>query len=205
MIQVVCADISGLNDADYEKLYCEATEERKNRADRYLRREDALRCVMADALLRHALGTDCYRTVQTADGKPCISDRPDFHYNLSHSGRWVILAFGDRAVGVDVEQIREETDIQAIAGRFFSAEEQQYVRGNPDQSRSRFFEVWTAKESFVKYLGKGLQKDLPTFSVFSPELGVRFYEKELEGGYWMHLCTEGDDGVLELLDVQQLW
>lgn len=204
MIRLICADIYGLDEAAYDALYGKASPDRKNRADRYRRREDALRCVTAESLLRFALGSSDFIEEKTPDGKPFIKERPDFHYNLSHSGRWVVIAFGSSEVGVDVEQIREDTDISAIAGRFFSPEEQRYVREEPSQSRSRFFEVWTAKESYVKYLGTGLKKDLTSFSVLNLEPEVRLHQRELPGGYSLSLCTTGDDCLFELLDVQRL-
>ena len=40
-------------------------------------------------------------------------------FNVSHSGEWVVLAFGrDRAIGVDIEQIKKEMDVSAIAARY---------------------------------------------------------------------------------------
>lgn len=204
MIRVLCMDISGLDEADYRKLYEKASLERKSRADRYRRQEDALRCVTADALLCFALGTDAYTVKTTRDGKPFMKGRADFYYNLSHSGRWVVLAFGDSEVGVDVEQIRTDTDIEAIASRFFSPEEQRYVLEDPAQSRCRFFEVWTEKESYVKYLGTGLKKCMPSFSVLSLKSEVRFHQRELPGGYCLSLCTTEDDYLFELLNMQRL-
>ena len=204
MIRVICTDISGLTSWDYQVLYEKSSDERKQRADRYRRPMDSLRCVAADALLRYALGTSDYTVEKTAAGKPFIKGRIDFHYNLTHSGNWVALAFGDSEMGVDVEKIRPETDIEAIASRFFSAEEQAYIWAEPAQSRCRFFEVWTGKESYLKYLGTGLKKDLTSFSVLSLEPEVRLYHRMLDENYWLSLCTTCDDYLFELLDLQRL-
>lgn len=202
MIRVICADISGLDDAAYKMLYEKASPERKNKADRYRKREDALRCVAADALLCHALGTDRYTVRQRENGKPYIPERPDFHYNLSHSGHWVVIAFGGSEVGVDVERLRGDTDIQAVSARFFSEEEQQYVREDP--ARSRFFEVWTGKESYVKYLGTGLKIDLSSFSVLSPEMPVHLHRRWIDEQYCLSLCTTDNEYLFEKLDGEQL-
>jgi len=204
MIRILCVDISGLDDAAYTALYEQASQERKSRADRYRRREDALRCVTADALLRYALhGMDCTVT-HTAQGKPRITGKPDFHYNLSHSGRWVVIAYGGSEVGVDVEQIRTDTDMETIAEAFFSPEERNYVREDSVQSRRRFFEVWTAKESYIKFLGTGLKKDLTSFSVLGLEPQIRLYHPQLDGAHCLCLCTAEDEYTFELLDVRQL-
>lgn len=203
MIRVLCTDISAMTPADYRTLYEAAAPERKARADRYLRREDSMRCVAADALLRYALGTDRYTLETTENGKPFLRGRADFHFNLSHAGKWVVIAYGDSPVGVDVEELRTDTDLEAIARRFFAAGEQNAVREAEDKRR-RFFEIWTAKESWLKYLGTGLKKDLTSFSVLSPEPGLRLHHRTLPDGSILCLCTTEMEYLFELLDVQRL-
>lgn len=204
MIRVICADISGLAPAAYEALYKKASPERRRRADRYLRWEDAVRCIAADALLRYALGTPDYAVEKGPSGKPYIQGRTDFCYNLSHSGRWVVIAFGPTEVGVDVEQVDSTTDTEAISRRFFAPEEQNYILGAEKGLHQRFFEIWTAKESYLKFLGTGLKKDLASFSVLSLEPQIRLFRRTLPGDYCLTLCTTDDDYLFTLLDAQRL-
>ena len=201
MIRVLCADIAGADEALYRQLYDQASPARRIRADRYRRREDALRCVTADALLRHALGTEQYTVVQEKGGKPRIPERPDFHYNLSHAGRWVVLAWGDEEVGVDVEAVREDMNIHSLALRYFTPEEQRYIREG--DSRSRFFALWTRKESYLKYLGTGLTKSLSGFSVLNGETGMMYWQKQLPGNYWLCLCSEDSQVTMEIHDLKK--
>ena len=77
MIQVLCVDISTATEADYRQLYNLASPERRERADRYLRRDDALRCVAAHALLRYVTGRTDLNVAQTQEGKPYLPDAPD--------------------------------------------------------------------------------------------------------------------------------
>ncbi len=204
MIRVICTDISRLTPRDYQTLYEKTSAERKRRADRYRRQEDSLRCVAADALLRYALGTASYTVRKKPNGKPFIKGKENFHYNLSHAGNWVVIAYGDSEVGVDVEELRADTDIEAVARRFFAAEEQRYVFEDEKNQRQRFFEIWTGKESYLKYLGTGLAKDLTSFSVLSPEANVRFHHRILPNGSLLSLCTTEMDYLFELLDAQRL-
>ena len=53
MIRIVCADIASADACIYRGLYKKASDQRKSRADRYLRPEDKLRCVTAAALLKN--------------------------------------------------------------------------------------------------------------------------------------------------------
>lgn len=200
MIRVLCADISSAEEWMYQRLYEKASADRKCRADRYRRQEDRLRCVAADALLRIALGEKCSQTEKNEFGKPHIRGCEDLHYNLSHSGRYVVLAWGDSEVGVDVQQHRDHVNLQAFAKRYFTSEEQAYVREDP----RRFYEIWTKKESYVKYTGEGLGRGLGSFCVLEPELPIRYRHWTLEGGYCLSLCTTEEASALEMLDVHQL-
>ena len=147
MIRVICVDISSAEEEVYEKLYENASIQRKNRADRYLRQKDKLRCVTADALLRLVLGVTEDQIEKNSFGKPYLKDRKDDFYNLSHSGRYVVLAWGNTEVGVDVQQHDSVTDRKTFAMRFFTPDEQRYVCGDI----GRFYEIWTKKESYLKY------------------------------------------------------
>lgn len=204
MIRVICTDISGSGPSDYQALYDRASEERKSRADRYRRQEDSLRCVTADGLLRYALGTSAYTVGKGPSGKPFIREREDFHYNLSHAGNWVAIAFGGSEVGVDVEKLRPDTDIDAISRCIFAPEERRCLLEEEKDRLQRFFEIWTGKESYLKYLGTGLQKDPTSFSVLSLGPEVRLHHRKLDDDHCLSLCTTCDDFLFELLDLQRL-
>ena len=203
MTRVLCAEISKLEPA-YPTLYAAASVERRQRADRYRRKEDALRCLAAGALLQHALGTAEYTTVKAPFGKPYINGNNSFHYNLSHSDNWVVIAFGDTEVGIDVEKICMDPGKEDIARRYFTPDEQAYVFNTKELAPQRFFEVWTGKESYLKYLGTGLKKNLASFSIFSLEPEVRLCHSSLPGGYSLTLCTSDNNYLFELLDAQRL-
>ena len=156
MSKIICIDISRADEALYERLYALASPERKARADRFRRREDALRCVTADALLRQVLGADYSRVEKSPDGKPFLPHRPNFHFNLSHSGKWVAIAWGSSNVGLDVESFSRNANMEAVARRFFTEDERQYVLGDAQLQIHRFFEIWTGKEAYFKMAGTGI-------------------------------------------------
>ena len=76
-------------------------------------------------------------------------------FNISHSGSFIVAAIGKKPVGIDIER-NEQRDF-----RFFKAiwGEGQHAHFELNDCRS-FYKVWTAKESYVKYLGSGLYRDL---------------------------------------------
>jgi 4'-phosphopantetheinyl transferase len=88
-------------------------------------------------------------------------------FNVSHSGSRALLAFArGRLVGVDVEHIREDFDPQALAHRFFSADEQRALATlDPEDHYAGFFRCWTRKEAYIKAIGTGLSLPLNQFDV----------------------------------------
>ena len=159
MTKLFVCDTSGVTEDQYETLLAQASLERKHRAVTYPKREDAVRCLVAEALLRYAFpGKDPETIRKEPGGKPCWDG---CHFNLSHSGPYVVLAVGERPVGVDVECFRERRNAEALAKRYFTPEEMAYADGN----REHFFRVWTAKEARLKWDGTGLRMPLNSFSV----------------------------------------
>lgn len=88
-------------------------------------------------------------------------------FNVSHSGKIAMLAFTrHREIGVDVEQVRRDFELDSIAARFFSAHEQVQLAALPFEDRiSAFFRCWTRKEAYIKATGDGLSLPLTQFDV----------------------------------------
>ena len=103
-------------------------------------------------------------------GKPFL-DSPHLDsrltFNISHSGDAILLAFTrGREIGVDIEQIRHDADLDAIARRFFSSAEQQRLQELHSEERpDAFFRCWTRKEAYIKARGEGLSLPLAQFDV----------------------------------------
>jgi 4'-phosphopantetheinyl transferase len=117
--------------------------------------------------------------VETEYGKPTLAPvhgLTDLDFNLSHSGVLALYAFtSGRAVGVDVELIREIPDTDELAERFFSPTEIASLKALPLAQRSlAFLACWTRKEAFIKALGHGLSCPLDAFDVtIDPDAAAR--------------------------------
>jgi 4'-phosphopantetheinyl transferase len=103
-------------------------------------------------------------------GKPSLAGdhaETELQFNLSHTPGAVLLAVcRQRAVGVDVERVREDFRPQEVAARFFSTTEQRTLMSLPEaQQREAFFRCWTRKEAFLKARGSGLSFPLAQFDV----------------------------------------
>lgn len=189
MIQIAYVDIRDL-EPYYDSLYRAASPERRQRAD-LCRREEALRCVAADALLRYAAtsqGITEYAVQKNQWGKPSLDGHPHFHFNLTHSGHFAAIAWGSAEVGIDLEVTQERSSIPTLVRRHFTVPEQKYVFAG--DTCGRFYEVWTAKESVLKYLGTGLTRPLSSFCTRSPQWQALLHTFFPEEACCLTVCTE---------------
>ena len=126
---------------------------RRRRVSRLRVAQKRAQCVGAGVLLTHLLGDNGTppHLIYGAAGKPCLADRPDVQFNLSHTGDWVFCAVSDGAVGLDAETVHPIGE--RVIRRCFSAEEQAWLRQAPADAVIR---LWTRKEAYGKLTGAGL-------------------------------------------------
>ena len=91
-------------------------------------------------LLGHCLGRPANQVPLQYNefGKPVLAGElhPSLQFNLSHSGDLVFVALSrGRALGIDVERMREDLATKEIAARFFSAEECRVLDALPSAAR----------------------------------------------------------------------
>jgi 4'-phosphopantetheinyl transferase len=200
-----------------------STDERV-RANRLIRQRDQRRFTVARGALRTLLAgvlgvadPAAIRFDYAAKGKPSLAPgqtRRDIRFNLAHSGELALLAVTEaREVGVDLECVRPEVEILALAQRFFSPAEAARLKAlPPPEQLTAFFDCWARKESYIKARGEGLSLALGRFEVgFGPgqdaELRVdrgdalarsRWHLVEIgtRPGYRAALTVEGEPGTI---------
>ena len=145
-----------------------------DRARRFHVERDRRRFVIGRALLRIILGRYLdrdpagLRFAYGERGKPALADEClGLQFNLSHSSSVAAYAVArHRAVGIDIERVRDLPDMDVIATRFFASSEAQLLRALPRVAKpAAFFSCWTRKEAYIKALGTGLAARLDTFVV----------------------------------------
>jgi len=156
-----------------------------------------------DALITRAFVRDLlsqYADIQAEDwrfskgekDKPEIANAPlALRFNLSHTHNFIACAVTlDHDIGLDVEHIERNNDILAIADRYFSPSEVQELFSLPEeQQRSRFFDYWTLKESYIKACGLGLAIPLDHFSFSIGETSERLQNSDIQ----LSFVAERDD------------
>ena len=159
----------------YRSLYTAASEERRQKTDRYRYLKDRMLSLGAEGLLLYALrkagrGREAIAYRYGEHQKPYLSDADGFFFNLSHAGEVAMLAVSDAEVGCDVERIRPVD--RKLFTRVLTADERSVLTAAPKEERDAlFFRYWVLKESCMKALGKGLSLDPKSFSLtFDPAI-----------------------------------
>ena len=144
---------------------------------------------------------------RTKEGKPYFDKMKDVCFSVSHSGNLFVCAFFCDDIGVDVQEhtlqkhgsIQKATEhYKMLAKRFFHPKEADYVNNG---GFYQFFEVWCARESYVKYTGQGIDKEFSEHCVVPTDpldidsnrwqaMGKYFVKALLDDGYTLCVCTD---------------
>lgn len=158
-------DIEEIEDALLEELLPYVSLQRRERANKYRFRSDRVQSVLAFVLLRIALDTEygCRlmpRLSAMTTGKPYLANLPDVHCNLSHCKKGVACGISDSALGVDIQNY--VCFKESLATKFMSENELRAAKaGDADTAFTR---LWSMKESYGKYTGRGICYDMPEFT-----------------------------------------
>lgn len=156
-------NIDELTDALYERYLGMMSPERRERVARKAIREDRLRSVAGELLVRRAVSEAlgiCEEAVPLCSdgrGAPTL-DGTGLFVSIAHSGNYAVCALSDTPVGIDIEEVRPMCG--RVATGTFSVRENEYLGADgyelSGETLVRFFEIWTAKEAYGKMKGEGV-------------------------------------------------
>lgn len=126
-----------------------------------------LRCILCSTL---KISNDSIKFYTQKYGKPIVKDL-DIHFNVSHTKNAIAVAISEKNVGVDLERAKF-VDIE-LKKTLFSIDEQNMFEQNRLDIKL-FFEIWTQKEAYVKFLGTGFHTSFLSFSVIDNKINKKF-------------------------------
>lgn len=156
-------------------LFNYLSEDERARAAKFRFEADRWAFAAAHAALRALLGpmVQCaphaLRFAAGVNGKPYLDHRgrcAAVQFSISHTRGCVAIAVAGCAVGIDVEQRREISDLAAVARTAFAPEGYAALvasSGRPAPT-ALFYRYWTLGEAFVKATGEGITQDLTSFA-----------------------------------------
>lgn len=160
-------DTKNVDETAFQRMWGQVSEQRREKARKYQFRKDAVLSLCGEMLIRYGyskhFGIGSPITFRENDyGKLYVQEADNFYFNLSHSGHYVICAVAKEEVGVDIEEIRQDLELEI--SRFFHPKEYHIImQAGDEQQIPLFFRYWTAKESYIKYRGMGLSLELSSF------------------------------------------
>lgn len=177
------------------------SEEEKNKIDRYKfakHQHDALitRIFARDTLSKYLdINAQSIQFSKGAHGKPELLPNQAITFNLSHTNGLILCAISKNTqLGIDCEHIDRSNDILNIADRYFSPEETKELFSLPeDRQRSRFFDYWTLKESYIKACGQGLAIPLDHFSFCISDQQASYNVAEIKDDITLSFNKERQD------------
>ncbi len=185
----------------YEKAISLLSQERREKTERYLKKEDKLLSLTTGLMLRKVFGEDYSEKIKYNEhGKPFFEHGPCF--SVSHSKNIAILAVSENNIGADIEGAKAVSE--AVIKRCFTEEEQIYAF----LSTQNTLYVWTAKEAVLKLLGCGFSFSPKNFSVLPFEEKHEIKRAKI-GFIRTEICKipltvayEGEENEAEILEFQ---
>lgn len=165
MTSVYITAIEPISDELFNQLLQTIDSIAREKICRLKRREDQIRSLIAHALtnmiLAKQLKMDVSDLVFTVNeyGKYGVAGNQR-HFNISHAGQYAVFAIGQNSVGIDIEKRKDRE--YSLFKSVWSEEEK--INYSLEDSQS-FYWLWTAKESYIKYLGIGFQAGLKRITV----------------------------------------
>lgn len=171
-----------MDEITFSALLENVSGEKKERIGKYRKYEDKIRCMLGDLVVRYILISKYKLKMYDIEfihndyGKPMLKLFENIHFSISHSGEWVLCAFDDSPIGIDVEVIGNN-DYGIVKRYFHKNEWVEFNKKDESDKTSFFYTLWTAKESYIKMVGKGMSIPLNSFSALD---GIVTLEKNTD-------------------------
>jgi len=184
------------SETDLEEMYALCSRQRREKSDRIkpgMKRNQSIGAGYLLYLLKERFSIT-KEPVILPGGKPVFQEDEAVHFSISHSRGTVLLAFGDRPLGADIEYVKKPG--LKIAERFFTKQEHGgLLELDEEGQKDAFCRIWAGKEAVVKAAGSGLSTSLNRFSVleetaeFSGERYELYRQKFMAKGQSAWICV----------------
>ncbi|MGE7594669.1 4'-phosphopantetheinyl transferase family protein [Peribacillus frigoritolerans] len=161
-----------LNENTYEEMLNLCSRQRQWSIHKLQKIKDKYRSLFGELLAKWCISDslkDPFQNIQFVldeNGKPHLAGGR-IHFNISHSGDWVVVGIHNDSIGVDIEEVKD-FNIYEIANSTFSSDELMYLIKSPKANQIEiFFKMWTLKESWLKCIGSGFLVPPNTFSILN--------------------------------------
>lgn len=119
--------------------------------------------LLDNLLIKNSIDRSSLIISRNSDGRPCVINRNDIDFSISHSDGGVICCLmlgADAKIGCDIQCVREYSNEKnaSLAEIFMPAKDfTEYLKTYSEQL---FYTVWTRREAFIKHSGGDVFADL---------------------------------------------
>jgi 4'-phosphopantetheinyl transferase len=210
-MEIYAVKILDMDGEQLDNLSLSIDSKKRYKMGKLIRKEDKIKTLVGEIIIRSIIinkfnvNNKNITFHENIYGKPYLSKFPNVFFNLSHSEDFVVCAFDNYPVGIDIERVKD-IEYMDIAENFFTKKEYEYImKSDFDKQLHKFYDIWTLKESYMKCCGKGLSLPLKSFSVeINITEGIRVLTDsgyvqhalrivEIEPGYKMAVCTLNEE------------
>ena len=152
------------------------------KSKKYNKEADAKRYLISKYFLRKILSKfihvepNAIRFEQTSNKKPTVAG---VEFNLTHSGKLVLIAISKSLIGIDLEYINKEFDFNPLLSNCFHQDEIDFLKANNNKI-DNFYKLWTRKEALLKATGEGLIDELDQINSLGNEVRRRDLSFDLQ-------------------------
>ncbi|PCH94540.1 MAG: hypothetical protein COB85_05505 [Bacteroidetes bacterium] len=139
-------------------------------------------------------------------GKPFSINDSSLNFNISNSGGICVFSFSYVGeMGIDIEKIRQLPDLEELIRKNYSNSEIGYINKKDDERLTRFFRLWTVKESYLKAIGEGMRltPDSLEFSMASNGIKLHAVRGVVEVDDWIFEEFVPEEGYVGTLTYKE--
>lgn len=166
-----------MSETDYALLKY-VSSDRQHKIQKYHFEIDKKLSLYAKLLAKKCISTTlpmplCDIHIQQKDlHKPVLTGSFNIDFSYSHTRSAILLGITFHGkIGVDIEALSD--NIPECLHQFFHEQEINYIQ-KAAKPETAFFEIWTKKEAYTKYLGVGLSANLPAINTLSKSFAPHF-------------------------------
>lgn len=167
-MQIYAISIEDVNLSNFNILLNKISLEKRKKIENFMYFKDKVRGILGEALLRKILVSEYnfknndIKFIFNDYAKPFLEGQ-NIQFNISHSGKWVLLGIDDNLIGVDIEEVKD-INYEEVSGSIFNYNEFSYINNSASKLHT-FYKLWTLKESYIKMIGKGMSIPLKSFKL----------------------------------------
>ncbi len=193
MIEIRLFNCDDFEDSLYQELLYSVSKEIQKKLNGFVFIKDRKRSLLGKLMVRkycieNNMPFDWTDWKIDAFGKPFLSN--GLFFNISHSEKYVCVAFSNTCIGVDIEIVKP-LKVDGLL-HFFHQDEQDYMQSSQGKLDT-FYTIWTRKEAYLKAKGVGLSESLNKVSCLSncivQEKVWFIHTLEVISGYKTAICT----------------